>query len=117
MKPEDIIGAWLAGLAIWAAAMLCVVLSGPIEDRSGPVPTPAGITIDDWYAGAWRDEGQREWDEADRPDRLRPGLPRPPAEGAAGRPSGIEVSLSPLAPPGGQQGADDQQDDQPGGKQ
>ncbi|UEM04635.1 hypothetical protein JL101_004090 [Skermanella rosea] len=102
MKPEDIIGAWLAGIAIWAAAMLCVVLFGPIEHRSGPVPTPAGITIDDWYAGAWQDEGQREWDEADRPTRLEPELPWLPAEDGTGQPPGVDVSLSPLAPPGGQ---------------
>ncbi|UEM22001.1 hypothetical protein JL100_004340 [Skermanella mucosa] len=102
MKPEDIIGAWLAGLAIWAAAMLCVVLFGPLPDRAGPLPTPAGITIDDWYAGAWRDEADREWDEADRPSRHDAEPPRLAGEDGTGQPSGTEVSLSPLATPSGQ---------------
>jgi hypothetical protein len=103
VKPNDIISAWLAGLSIWALAMLGLVL---VQRPEAPVyrePPSRGIMVEDWYAQGFPDEDEAEanWEyERDDPsDRRR------------------STFLPPLPPPGSQQGSNNQQNDQPSRQQ
>ena len=103
MKPNDIISAWLTGLSIWALAMLGLVMAEQTEAPVVQGPPSHGIMVDDWYAKGFPDEEEAEaiwesdWD--DPSDRRR------------------STFLPPLPPPGSQQGANNQQNDQPSREQ
>ena len=98
MKPNDIMSAWLAGLSIWALAMLGLFLAQRPEAPVYQEPPSRGIMVEDWYAQGFPDEDEAEaiwetdWD--DPSDRRR------------------STFLPPLPPPGGQQGSNNQQNDQ-----
>src|SRR3954447_8571038 len=98
MKPEDIIGAWLAGLTIWGVAMLCLALIQHPDAPTRQEPASHGIMVEDWYAQEFQEDGEAawrpEWDEES--DRRR------------------STFLPPLSPPSRQEGSDNQQNDQPG---
>ena len=102
MKTNDIIGAWLAGMSIWALSMLGLVLIQPAEPPAYQAPPSHGIMVEDWYAqgfpgdieasAVWEPEWETDWD--DPSDRPR------------------STFLPPLPSPGSQQGSHDQKDDQ-----
>ena len=103
MKPNDIISAWLAGLSIWALAMLGLVMAERPEAPIVQTPPSHGIMVEDWYAKGFPDEGEAEaiwendWD--DPSDRPR------------------STFLPPLPSPGSQQGSNNQQYYQPSRQQ
>jgi hypothetical protein len=105
VKPNDIISAWLAGLTIWALAMLGLVL---VEQPEIPViqtPPSHGIMVDDWYARGFPDDmmdAEAIWepDDWDDPSNRR-----------------RSTFLPPLPSPGSQQGSNYQQNDQPSRQQ
>ena len=101
MKTDDIISAWLAGLSIWAMAMLGLVL---VEQPDLPVsqaPPSHGIMVDDWYAQGFPDDGEAAWEPewSDESDWRR------------------STFLPPLPPPSRQEGSNNQQDNQSGRQQ
>ena len=69
MKPNDIICAWLAGLSIWALAMLGLVMAEQSEVPIVQTPPSHGIMVEDWYAKGFPDEDEAEaiwehdWDD------------------------------------------------------
>ena len=95
MKPNDIISAWLAGLSIWALAMLGLVLAQRPEAPVYQEPPSRGIMVEDWYAQGFPEDLEAEaiWEESDWDD-----------------PSDRRRStfLPPLPSPGSQQGANNQ---------
>lgn len=101
MKTNDIVGAWLAGLSIWALTMLGLVLTQPADTPPAQAPPSHGIMVDDWYAQGFPDDmeearevWERDWyDPSDRPR---------------------STFLPPLPSPGRQQGTYNQQDNQAG---
>ena len=84
MKPNDIISAWLAGLSIWALAMLGLVLAQRPEAPVYQEPPSRGIMVEDWYAQGFPDE-----DEAEAIWEIRLGRPV--------RPAPLDLSTAPPA--------------------
>jgi hypothetical protein len=118
MNPREIIGAWLAGILIWAAAMVGLIMFvQPAGKDRAPSPGPGMASVEDWYSTQWQaNEQYFEWDEADRP--VPPAVARRYfGDSVLEDVAEIPRPLPPLAPPSGQQGADHQQDDQPSRQQ
>jgi hypothetical protein len=105
VKPNDIISAWLAGLSIWALAMLGLVMVEQPEKPIVQTPPSRGIMVEDWYAKGFPEDMEAEAEAIWEPDWDDP----------SDRPR--STFLPPLPPPGSQQGSDNQQNDQPGRQQ